>query len=195
MSDELEEALYGVAMGDQEQITRVAAYLRSNEQNVRSGQSAVQQELAVLQGQKKFLTKVLAWARDNPDVAFSDEDYVHCVEVDAALAKNYPNMTEEDRLQRATEITREALGAAEDRDHASAIAQIAAGRSKNPNMPNEKSARHSRDPEDVERSEVIEQMRQARMPHFNEAADAAQERAAREPQRARTQRASPWAPR
>lgn len=195
MSDELEEALYGVAMGDQEQITRVAAYLRSNEQNVRSGQSAVQHELAVLQGQKKFLTKVLAWARDNPDVAFSDEDYVHCVEVDAALAKSYPDMTEEDRLQRATEITREALGAAEERDHAGAIAQIAAGRSKNPNVPNEKSARQGRDQEDIWRSEDIEQMRLSRMPHANEAAERAQDRAAREPQRQSMRRAVDFPPR
>jgi hypothetical protein len=188
-SDELVQALRDAAMGDENQIWRVAEYLRGIESNAtqQAGQSAVQRELEQLKGQRQYLKKVLQWSRNNPDIAFSDEDYLHAVEVDARLAKAYPDMSEEDRLERAAEITRMALGDAETRDHESAIAQMR-GRGKEA-VRHEPVRYRERDPEEIERSEAIEELRKGRMPHNNDAAGRAQERAARDPQRARMHRA------
>jgi hypothetical protein len=193
MSETYREIVMRAALGEQDAVDFVADRLASIDEG--QGQSGVRQQLQELEGRKGFLKKVLEWSRRNPDIAFSDEDYLHAVEVDAALAKSYPDMSEEQRLERAADITREALGPAEERDHAAAIAEMARGRSKNATMPNEKSARQGRDQEDIERSQAIEEMRLSRMPHANEAAERAQDRAAREPQRQSMRRAVDFPPR
>ncbi|HEV7611422.1 MAG TPA: hypothetical protein VGO37_06075 [Steroidobacteraceae bacterium] len=135
--DELVDVYNAVALGDQEQIVRMAQYDRHNEARIdaleqriqdQAGQSATQRELQALQGQKAYLKKVLEWARNNPDVAYDDEAYVHAVQVDTNLAKAYPHMTEEQRLNFAAEITREELGEALERDYGHAIRSMRAHR-------------------------------------------------------------------
>jgi hypothetical protein len=182
------QVLRQVALGDEDATEELALYL---EQSQVHGPTAAQQQEEEYQAKKAYLAKVLQWSRENPDIAFSDEEYAHAVEVDAHLMKAAPHMTEEARLNLAAEVTREQLGDPESRDYQSAIAQMAAARTKQPVEPPQAKGR-IRDEESERFAEGIEQLRQGRMPHNNEAAEEAERRAALEPRRPRMQRAVPW---
>jgi hypothetical protein len=128
--DPLEDVLMNVALGDEDSVKTLTAHLRHLESGLAEsqGKSLVQQQLQELEGRKVYLKKVLAWARQNPDVAYDDESYEHAVRVDANLAKAYPQMSEDQRLSFAADITREELGDPQERDYASAIRSMRAKR-------------------------------------------------------------------
>jgi hypothetical protein len=181
------EVVEAAALAEPEAVQMMADKLAQIDEQQDTSQ--VQQQVALLQGQRVYLKQVLEWARNNPDVAFDDEAYLHAVQVDANLFKAAPHLSQERRLELAADVTREELGPAEERDNASAIAQIAAARTKQAVQPPQVRVSRRQDPEDAERAEIIAEMARGRMPHTNEAALAAQERADREPRAQRMRRA------
>jgi hypothetical protein len=202
MSDELEEALKGVAMGDEAETARVAAYLRSIEQNAgqAAGQSAVQRELQSLQGRAEFMKKVNAWMRDNPNMLHDDELYARAIEIDSAIYSRHPNMDERRRLDMAADLAGDELGDPESRGDKEWIGQqrrLRQARTKGEYEVargvalNELKEHASRDPEDIARAEDIAEMARNRGPHANDAAEEQRQYESRQPRQQRGERQFP----
>jgi hypothetical protein len=111
-------------MGDETEISRVAAYLRSNEQEAKTGQSAVQQGLQEIEGRKEFLKKVNGWMRDTPQMLHDDELYLKAIEFDSQLQRRHPAMDERRRLDMAAALAIDELGDPETRGNSEAIASV-----------------------------------------------------------------------
>lgn len=122
------EVLRAVALGDEAATEALAQYLEQGQ--VAQGPTTAQQVEAYYKSKESFAAKVRAKSKEYGilDPNADPEGYAEATRYDALLAKRFPDMPEDVRLEKVAERVSAKMGVPEERDYSSAVATMRAAR-------------------------------------------------------------------